>query len=145
MKLTKVYNKFDDSSNHTIAKRKTFDINHRRNREINKLVISTRKYFYLLNPDDIYYLKADSNYCNIVLKDNKPILSSKTLKHYASLLEDFPFIRVHGSYLVNINKIHLLEKKGDLRVILDNGTNIPVSRGYKDSVVTEILNKYSLI
>ncbi|HHH52742.1 MAG TPA: LytTR family transcriptional regulator, partial [Bacteroidetes bacterium] len=113
MKLTQVYNKFNDSSNHSIANRNVLDINSRKNGKKPKLIVSTRKYFYLLNPDDIYYLKADSNYCNIVMKDNKPILSSKTLKHYASLLVDFPFIRVHGSYLVNTNKIHLLEKKGD--------------------------------
>ena len=144
MKLTQVYNKLEDSPKLFIQKRNAFEVN-RYHSGINKLIISTRKYFHILNPDDIYYLKAESNYCNIVLEDNKAILSSKTLKHYAVLLQDFPFIRVHGSYLVNMNKIHLMEKRGDYKIILENGIKIPVSRGYKDLVVAEILNKYSLI
>lgn len=51
---------------------------------------------------NIIRLGGENNYTRFYLKNNKPILVSKTLKDYVSLLEDYGFFRVHQSHLVNL-------------------------------------------
>ena len=82
---------------------------------LHNLKISTSAYPTLAVPsldgiefvpvDEIMYLKSDGNYCNIFLVDDKKIYVSKTLKHFANLLDGFGFIRIHQSYFVNVRFI----------------------------------------
>ncbi len=58
----------------------------------------------LININDIYFCKANDNYCDIYLKDKK-ILVSKTLSFVEGRLKHPQFHRVNRSYLININHI----------------------------------------
>jgi len=88
--------------------------------------------------EDIVYLKSDGNYCSIYLKDDEKLYVSKTLKHFANLLDDFGFIRTHQSYYVNIRYIRKYIKNDGGKIILFNKKSIPVSRTYKNSIVSNI-------
>lgn len=57
---------------------------------------------------DIVYCKADDNYCEVYLKEQKYLIS-KTLGAVASKLQHPHFHRVGRSYLVNINHIKHIE------------------------------------
>ena len=104
----------------------------------NRLVIPTTNYIHLLELDDILYLNSVGNYTRIIMANGKEILCSKTLKHYEQLLTDKAFLRVHSSYLINLNMINGIKRNGVYTIELRDGTMIPVSRGYKDNLFTKI-------
>lgn len=55
----------------------------------------------------------------------------KTMRELQEILEPDGFIRTHVSYLVNVEHIYSL---GDISIQMQNGIEIPMSRGYKKSV-----------
>ena len=56
--------------------------------------------------DDILFFKADGSYTEVFLKEEKVIVTSKSLKHFENILADNPdFYRCHKSYIVNVNHI----------------------------------------
>ena len=57
-----------------------------------------------------------------------------------NMLSKYPFMKVHRSFLVNMDAISQI-KKDDC--ILINGETIPISRGLKDQVKQTFLN-YSM-
>lgn len=55
--------------------------------------------------DEIISLQADNNYTIIHLKDMQKLVISKTLKDFEELLDKNLFVRIHKSYIVNLNYI----------------------------------------
>jgi two-component system LytT family response regulator len=103
-----------------------------------RLVISTQKCIYLPRIRDILYLRSENNYCRIYLTDSKEILASKTLKHMGELLESKGFLRIHASFLVNLNKITAISKKGNLFFELDEDQKVPISAKYRTAILDVI-------
>ncbi|MES2520841.1 MAG: response regulator [Bacteroidota bacterium] len=54
--------------------------------------------------EDIYYLEADRNYCQVFTKNNTYLLVN-TLKNMEEKLPSEQFQRIHRSYIVNINHV----------------------------------------
>ncbi|WP_419213803.1 LytR/AlgR family response regulator transcription factor [Maribacter sp. X9] len=95
-----------------------------------KLTLPQQDGFQILNIADILYCKADDNYTEIHLVDKK-ILVSKTLKYFEDALTDFPFARVHKSYLVNVNEVVKYRKGKGGSVVMSNGKELLVSASKK--------------
>ena len=73
-----------------------------------RLMSKTGESYYLLKPEEVYYVKADLS--EVMLR------SSKGFSYYAQKISDlekrllsYDFIRIHRSYLININKIKEIE------------------------------------
>lgn len=98
-----------------------------------KISIKSNGDYHFINPNDIIYLKADSNTTDFYLKNGKIISAFKTLKHYEQLLP-FYFFRIHHSYLINIDYVSRINL-GKCNCYLDNNEIIlPFSRTYKDNI-----------
>ncbi|WP_047246344.1 LytR/AlgR family response regulator transcription factor [Maribacter thermophilus] len=95
-----------------------------------KLTLPQQDGFQILNVEDILYCKADDNYTEIFL-ENKKILVSKTLKYFEDALVDFPFARIHKSYLVNVNEVVKYKKGKGGSVVVSNGKELLVSASKK--------------
>ncbi|WBU88093.1 LytR/AlgR family response regulator transcription factor [Cellulophaga omnivescoria] len=95
-----------------------------------KITLPQQDGFQVLNVADILFCKADDNYTEIYL-ENKKILVSKTLKYFEEAMEDFPFARIHKSYLVNVNAITKYKKGKGGSVVLHNGKELLVSASKK--------------
>lgn len=95
-----------------------------------KITIPQQDGFQVLNVADIIYCKADDNYTEIYL-ENKRIVVSKTLKYFEDALQDFPFSRIHKSYLVNVNEVVKYVKGKGGSVIVSNGKELLVSASKK--------------
>lgn len=81
----------------------------------------------MITASDIIMIKSDSNYSKIYLNNGIEILTSKTLKHWSSILEGNTFLRVHASYLINRN--HIVEIKNNKRnILMNNNLNATISR-----------------
>ena len=70
-----------------------------------KITIPQQNGFEVLETANIMYCKADDNYTEIYLNNNKKKLVSKTLKYFEEALSGSSFARVHKSYLVNVNEV----------------------------------------
>jgi two-component system LytT family response regulator len=101
-----------------------------------KITIPLLDGFEVIETADIMYCKADDNYTEIYLNNNKKKLVSKTLKYVEDSLKDSNFARVHKSYLVNVNEIvKYVQGKGG-SVVLSNGKEIMVSASKKSDLLS---------
>ena len=95
-----------------------------------KLTLPQQDGFQILNVSEILYCKADDNYTEIYLL-NKKILVSKTLKYFEDALAEFPFARVHKSFLVNVNEVVKYRRGKGGSVLMSNGKEVMVSASKK--------------
>jgi DNA-binding LytR/AlgR family response regulator len=90
-----------------------------------------------INFNDILYIEGLKDYVKVyTANDPKPVLSLTSLKTLETKLPENNFMRVHRSFIVNLNKIATIERS---RIIFGK-TYIPVSDQYKDKF-QEYLNK----
>jgi two-component system LytT family response regulator len=108
-----------------------------------KLCIPSLKGFQVIESKDIIYCEANSNYTSIHLLDKPAILASKPLLEYENLLVDSGFIRVHKSFLVNLDQIKEYVKGEGGSLILSNGAEVEVSRRRKEELLQRMKEHYS--
>ena len=101
-----------------------------------KITIPQLDGFEVINTSDILYCKADDNYTEIHLNNNKKKLVSKTLKYFQEALSNASFARVHKSYLVNVNEVVKYVKGKGGSVVLSNGKQIIVSASKKSNLLS---------
>lgn len=88
---------------------------------------------------NIIRLKAFSNYTYFYLNDNeRPVICSKPLKHFAGKLNGFDFIRPHRSHLVNKNFIQSYSNENGHCMNLKNGESIAISRRKLKAVLQQL-------
>ena len=88
--------------------------------------------------DDILYMEGLKDYVKVHLKsDPKPILSLTSLKALEEKLPSVKFMRVHRSFIVNLDKIGAVTRN----TIQIGATTIPVSDQYKD-LFNQFLSKW---
>jgi len=100
-----------------------------------KITLPQQDGFQVLNVSDILYCKADDNYTEIYKADKK-ILVSKTLKYFEESLSEFHFVRIHKSFLVNINEVVKYKKGKGGSVIISNGRELMVSASRKKELLS---------
>lgn len=83
----------------------------------------------------ISHIESAGNYTLLHTPDKKHILR-KTLAALETELDPNLFCRVHRQFLVRLEEIATLEPyyKGDMMLVLKNGTRIKLSRRYKDAL-----------
>jgi len=111
------------------------------NTSFNKVALPTQNGFELIKLNSIIYCTSDSNYCRVVCNNEQEFLISKTLKFVEELIENDLFVRIHKSFLVNINYVVKYDKNDALKVTLTNGEQLPVSVRKKDQFLNAILHK----
>ncbi len=99
------------------------------------LVINDGGSTILVKHSEILYIKAENVYVNIVTQ-NKNYLLRKKFVDIENELDNINFVRIHRSYIVNLEYISSFDGKS---VILTDGTNLPLSRScekqFKDAVM----------
>lgn len=82
-----------------------------------------------INFNDILYIEGMKDYVKVHIQNSsKPVLSITSLKLLESKLPDDIFMRVHRSFIVNLEKIDTIERS---RIIFGKDY-IPVSEQYKE-------------
>ena len=83
---------------------------------------------------DISYIESANEYIKIFLDNQEVITTFMRLKNIEELLPAGDFMRVHKSFIINLNKILAVDRN---RIFIDKKKHIPVGVQYK-----EIFNKY---
>ena len=97
-----------------------------------------------INIDALYYLESEDNYIKIYYKHNDKIVSYMLRCRTRSIeqtLKDTCMVRCHRSYIVNINKVQLMEEERRMHYItLDDKSisRIPVSKSYYSAVMAKL-------
>ena len=119
---------------------KTFlsNIHNRNNGQKMKLCIPSLKGFQVVEIQDIIYCEASSNYTNFNFTNRSSLCASKPIHEYEELLKDSHFVRIHKSYLINIEHIKEYVRGEGGSIMLSNGNELDVSRRKKDLLMTRM-------
>jgi two-component system LytT family response regulator len=123
----------------TLSESKLLISNFKKNyTKLEKLAIPIREGFSFVDLSEIMRCQADVNYSIIFLKSGSKIISSKTLGEYEDILEDFGFIRIHKSHIINFNHVKTYSKGEGGVITMADGVEIPVSRRKRDEFLSRI-------
>lgn len=107
-----------------------------------KLCIPFSKGFQVIDIQKIIVIEADGNYSNFHFTDRTIICASKTIHEYESLLADCNFVRVHKSFVVNLDHIASYIKGEGGSLMLTGGREIEVSRRKKEVLMNRMREYY---
>jgi two-component system LytT family response regulator len=101
-----------------------------------KIAVPTLEGFELIPADQVIHCEADDNYSHFYLKNKKRVTACRTLKEVEEQLQDFSyFVRVHHSYLVNINEVSKYIRGEGGYVVMSDGSVVNVSRSRKEALL----------
>lgn len=92
--------------------------------------------FEKINYEDILYVEGMQNYIMIHTAERKHA-TLLTLKNFEESVANKPFLRVHKSFIVAVNKIDSIEH----HEITIRGAKIPLSKNYREKVMETVLWK----
>ncbi len=97
--------------------------------KVNRLVIRDRGQTHLVPVDLIDYVEAQDDYI-VVHAEGKTWMKTQSLTDLEAQLDGARFVRVHRSYLVNVESVQSMGRisKDVQSVVLKDGTALPVSR-----------------
>jgi len=109
---------------------------------IDRIVVKDRHKIHIITSDQIRYIESLDDYVMIYTHDGRH-MKQKTMKYFENNLDPKNFIRIHRSYIVqvdNIAEIQQYEKESYIVILKDNNkTKLKVSKtGYKK--IKEILH-----
>jgi len=106
---------------------------------INKIALPTMEGLQMIPIDSIVSCESDDNYTHFKLKNGKKLLVTRSLKEIEESLEQHSFVRVHRSYLVNLNEIEKYIKGEGGYLVMSDGTTIDVARNKKETLLRKLL------
>lgn len=100
-----------------------------------RFLVRKRGKEFLLPAMDIEWIQASGNYINLRVRGHDYLLRS-TMAAIETRLEPKKFVRVHRSYIANLDHIRTLEhlESGDARASMSDSSQVPVSRRYLDQL-----------
>ncbi len=104
-----------------------------------KIALPTTEGLQMVPIDTIISCSSDSNYTIFYLKGKQKIVVSRTLKEIEELLEEYFFIRVHHSFLVNLNEVNKYVRGEGGYLLMSDGSSIDVSRSKKEFLLKKLL------
>lgn len=106
--------------------------------QVRRIALPTMEGLQLIPLDTIISCASSSNYTILSLKENQKMIVSRTLKEIEEMLEEHTFLRVHHSYLVNLNEIRKYIRGEGGSLIMSDGSMIDVSRSKKELLLKKL-------
>jgi DNA-binding LytR/AlgR family response regulator len=103
------------------------------------IFLKTEHRIVRINVTNIRYIEGMSEYLKIYLKEGKPLVVLLSMKKMEERLSSTNFMRIHRSYIINLNEIQEVNKN---RVILDQDTYLPIGDLYRDQLNRYIESKF---
>ena len=95
-----------------------------------RVVVKVDRSIKIIPTSDIHYLEADDDQVKISTAEGS-YFKNKTMSFFENTLDPAQFIRVHRSYIINLNQVSKIElkEKENYAVLLKSGLWLPVSKG----------------
>jgi two-component system LytT family response regulator len=81
-----------------------------------------------INLNDVLFIEGMKEYVRIHLTGQKPVMTLLSMKSLEAKLPGNRFMRVHRSYIVNLEKVTMVER---FRIVFGDKHRVPVSENYK--------------
>lgn len=95
----------------------------------------------IIDPAEIIWIKAESNYSTLFFTDRPKLLVAKTLKEFDEQLSHHQFFRIHSGSLINLMHVKLFQSSGgEDYVQMINGDKVELARRRKQDFF-EIIRK----
>ena len=107
-------------------------------KDLKKIALPTSNGLTVYSVKDIIRCQAEVNYTNFFFASKNKILVTKTLKEYEELLNDYDFIRVHNSHLINLHHVKNYTRGEGGTVTMSDGTTVDVSRRKKEEFLKRL-------
>ena len=106
---------------------------------LERLVVKSGGRVFFLRTDEIDWIEAAGNYVRLHL-GGESHLFRETMNHMEARLDSRQFVRIHRSRIVNTDRVKELQPwfNGEHVVILQNGTRLTLSRGYRDKLQEQL-------
>lgn len=105
-------------------------------KESKKIVLRSINSIHLVYIHNIVRAESDRNYSRFYFVDDPPVTVAKSLKNFIEVLEEYGFIRVHQSHLINTNHIKKY-MKNDFMVVMNDNSQVPVSFRKRDFLLQQ--------
>lgn len=96
--------------------------------KVAKIIINHSQGFSIITLNEIIRLEGDSNYTKIYVKNDAPIITSKTLKELQEILQEDYFYRIHKSHIINLNFLKEYSNEDGGYAIMSDNSKIMISR-----------------
>lgn len=103
------------------------------------LIIPHIKGFEVLKVPEIIMCQADGYCTNFFLSAHRKVVSSKNLKHFGEILEGQGFLRVHHSFIINLEHVTGYTRQGE--IFLSDGLKASLGSSYKNEFVRRLNGK----
>jgi len=107
-------------------------------KDLKKIALPTANGLTVFTLNEIVYCQAEINYTHFFLVTKNKILGTKTLKEYEELLNEYDFIRVHKSNLINLHHVKNYSRGEGGTVTMSNGDVVEVSRRKKEEFLSRL-------
>ena len=107
-----------------------------------KMGIPSLKGFQVVKLPDIIYCEANGNYTSFHFTDKSTIVASRPIHEFEEMLDDCGFVRIHKSFLINLEHVVEYLRGAGGTVLLSNGVDVEVSRRKKDEFLTRMKQFY---
>lgn len=104
-----------------------------------KIIIQSIDKIDVIHHDDLMYVSSSGKYSTFVTYDKRKITSSLNIGNHWNQLADDKFVRIHNSFIVNIDFIQSIRKGENWHVQLTDKTELPVSRRKRDELLLKLL------
>jgi two-component system LytT family response regulator len=105
---------------------------------VQKIALPTMEGLQMVALNSIISCASDSNYTTFLLKNKQKLIVSRPLKEIEEMLEEYSFLRVHNSYLININEIDKYVKGEGGYLMMTDGSTVDVSRSKKEILLNKL-------
>lgn len=94
-----------------------------------RIVIKDGNNIKVVPTENVNYIEAYDDYVKIHTPE-KTFLKHKTMSYYEKTLGSSGFLRIHRSYIINLEKLTRIEpfEKNSHRAVLTDGSSLPISR-----------------
>lgn len=133
-----------DTIKRVISKREKSDINmqlqammenmHQGSVEDKKLVLKTTGSIHLVEARKIIRVTADRNYTKFYRIDDDPITVSRSMIKFEPMLEEYDFLRVHQSHMINLRRVKKYIRD-EYVCIMEDDSQVPVAWRKKDILI----------
>ena len=113
-------------------------LSNRQQKDLHRIVLTSAKETRFIKTEDIIRCESSNNYTSFFLKGGEKIMVSKPIFEYEEMLAGYGFIRCHQTHLVNKRFIKSLVKQDGGYLLMEDNTQIPVSRLKKDFIKAEL-------
>ena len=104
------------------------------------IFVKADKKLVKINYNDVLYVEGLKDYV-IIKRDEKRVITLQTMKSLEEKLPSNIFLRIHRSYIVNMNKIDAI--MGNMVELKEKGQvkHLPVGKNYRDKLLAIVQDK----